>query len=371
MTRVMASNSGIQRISRLTPRAAVLGSFAERVKSVRPRTVDVAAALNVVLAEDVIPPLLPPRAIALRDGFPVKADDIADAGPYAPVMLANARPIDLGEAMPEGADAVLPFDMATSHGERIEAVASIAVGDGILPSGVDTTPQTPLRRAGEQIRSTDVAIFSAAGFKTVTGRMPRIALACGGENAADARSQVLSRAIRDGGGLVVESPVSLEEALAENAVDAIVGVGGTGSGQRDDSVSTLARLGRVETHGVAIVPGETTAFGWMETRPVLLLPGRFDAMLSSWLLLGRYLLAALNGGNVAELPTVMALRRKITSTIGMTELVPVRCVEGMAEPLGSGYLSLSSLVRSDGWILIPAASEGFDAETLVAVHPWP
>jgi molybdopterin molybdotransferase len=56
------------------------------------------------------------------------------------------------------------------------------------------------------------------------------------------------------------------------------------------------------------------------------------------------------------------------STIGITEVVPVSCREGMAEPLGSGYLSLTALARSDGWVLIPADSEGFGAGSEVAVN---
>ena len=67
----------------------------------------------------------------------------------------------------------------------------------------------------------------------------------------------------------------------------------------------------------------------------------------------------------------MPLTRKATSTVGMTELVPVRCAGGMAEPLASGYLSLTALARSDGWIVVPADSEGFAAGTQVAVTPWP
>ncbi len=55
----------------------------------------------------------------------------------------------------------------------------------------------------------------------------------------------------------------------------------------------------------------------------------------------------------------------------MTELIPVSCADGMAEPLGSGYLSFTALARSDGWIVVPADSEGFAAGTQVAVTPWP
>jgi molybdopterin molybdotransferase len=366
----MTTDSTMQRISRLTSRGAVLALIGERVKAVRPQAV--AAALNAVLAEDVIPPSLPPRAIALRDGFPVKAESVADAGPYAPAILPSVRPIDLGEVLPEGADAVLPFDAVTLREEHIEAIAGIAAGDGVLPAGGEATPQSPLRRAGEQIRSIDLGILAAAGIAAVAARMPRVAIVRGANNAgADERFRMLSRAIRNAGGIVADSPGLLERALADSAVDAVIGVGGTGSGQRDTAVNTLARLGRVEIHGIAITPGETAAFGWIGERPVLLLPGRFDAVLAAWLLIGRYLIAALSDGHVEEMPTVMPLKRKITSTIGMTELIPARCVEGMAEPLASGYLSLTSIARSDGWIFVPAESEGFADGTLVGLNRWP
>jgi molybdopterin biosynthesis enzyme len=39
-------------------------------------------------------------------------------------------------------------------------------------------------------------------------------------------------------------------------------------------VKTLARLGQVEAHGIAVSPGETAAFGFAGARPVLLIPGR-------------------------------------------------------------------------------------------------
>src|SRR6516225_6937655 len=76
--------------------------------------------------------------------------------------------------------------------------------------------------------------------------------------------------------------------------------------------------------------------------------------------------ARLAGGRVEDLPMTAPLRRKVTSTIGMTEVNPVGCSAGMAEPLGSGYLSVTALARSDGWILVPAESEGFAVGSDVA-----
>jgi len=137
------------------------------------------------------------------------------------------------------------------------------------------------------------------------------------------------------------------------------------------AVRTLARFGTVEAHGIAISPGETAAFGFVDGRPVLLVPGRLDAALAAWLLIGRHLLAKLAGGEVDDLPAMVPLKRKITSTIGLTELAPVACSGNVAEPLASSYLSLQSLARSSGWTIIPADSEGAGAGTLIAVNPWP
>jgi molybdopterin molybdotransferase len=136
-------------------------------------------------------------------------------------------------------------------------------------------------------------------------------------------------------------------------------------------VRTLARYGAVEAHGIAVSPGETAALGFVGTRPVLLVPGRLDSALAIWLLLGRHLVAKLAGGKIEDMPVMLPLKRKATSSIGLTELMPVSCSDGMAEPLGSGYLSFESLARSDGWIVIPADSEGFAAGTPVGVRAWP
>src|SRR5262249_35135465 len=43
----------------------------------------------------------------------------------------------------------------------------------------------------------------------------------------------------------------------------------------------------------------------------------------------------LAGGSIDDLPITVSLRRKVTSMIGMTEVIPVSCRGKMAEPLGS------------------------------------
>src|SRR4029077_21234309 len=140
----MAVGSSIQRITRLTPLGAILSFIDAPVAAVPPRQSSLQAARDFTLADDVVAPECPPQPIALRDGFPVDAATVADAGPYAPVPLPlTTRPIDVGEPLPSGTDAVLPFDAVTLRVDRAEAVAPIAVGDGVLLAGGDTMGKRP------------------------------------------------------------------------------------------------------------------------------------------------------------------------------------------------------------------------------------
>jgi molybdopterin biosynthesis enzyme len=66
----------------------------------------------------------------------------------------------------------------------------------------------------------------------------------------------------------------------------------------------------------------------------------------------------------------MSLARKVASTLGLAELVPVRIRDGAVEPIGSGYVPLSALAEADGWILVPADSEGYPPGAEVVIRTW-
>jgi molybdopterin molybdotransferase len=376
----MSDDSSIQRIARLTPLSAVLMLIESRIEPVRPQSWRrLIHAYGRTLAEDAVAFERPAWPIALRDGFAVEAAAVGDASSYAPVALpASSGRIGIGEPMPAATDAVLPLDAVVLRGDRAEAIAAIAPGEGVLAAGGDAPANTPLRRAGERIRAVDIAVMHAAGLAGVSVREPRISVAIGGTvgSALDAAGATLIGLVNIGlvnnaGGTVPHGLISLEAVLAGSQTDAIVAVGGTGSGASDRAINMLVRQGRLDVHGIAVSPGETAAFGFAGARPVLLIPGRLDAAFAVWLLLGRHLLARLAGGRVVDAAATLPLKRKVPSTIGLTELIPVSAAGGFAEPLASGYLSLTALAHSDGWTVVPAESEGFAAGMPVAVTPWP
>ena len=137
------------------------------------------------------------------------------------------------------------------------------------------------------------------------------------------------------------------------------------------AVATLAAVGEVQVHGIALTPGETAGFGMAGDQPVLLLPGRLDAALAVWHMLGRVMLARLAAN--AEQPCMRRakLTRKVSSNAGLSELVPVRCEGLFANPLASGYAPISALAQANGWLLVPSESEGYQAESEVMIRPWP
>jgi molybdopterin biosynthesis enzyme len=366
--------SNPQRISRLTPLKDALAALDARAKPVAPRQADVADAIGQTLAADGIAKLLPPRATALRDGWAVRAEELADAGGYAPVQLTG-KPVQVetGDEMPAGTDAVAPFDAIVTHGEVTEAVGPVTPGEGVAPAGSEAAPSEPLRKSGERLRNVDAAVLAVAGIAQVNVRAPRVLIVAARE---DLRLRPPMRMIaRDcaarGGVLVLRDGVALEDALHARDCDAIVIAGGSGEGVRDASVATLARLGEVAVHGIGLTPGETTAIGGVSGCPVLIVPGRIDGALAGWLLLGRRMLARLAGNDEPEGVAKAVLSRKVTSTVGLAELVPVRHDGASAEPLATRHLPLWALARANGWLLVPPDSEGYPAGAEVAIHTWP
>lgn len=364
--------NGSQRITSLTPLADVLARVEALARPVAPREATLADAEARVLAADVtVKTAQPPAPVALRDGWAVRADLVVDAGPYAPVTLSPAPVwVDAGTAMPRDADAVLPPDAVTIGAADAEVHAGATIGDGVLGAGADAVPDRPLRQAGERLRAADVAALLTCGIARVTVREPRVRIVSTADAATDAVALAISRAA-SAHGVVVIFVRALERALADQQTDVVITIGGTGAGQNDASVTMLGRMGQVYIHGFGIAPGETAALGAVKRLPVLMLPARLDAALAAFLLVGKPLLRRLTGAVVPDPGMPVKLTRKIVSTVGLAEVVPVRRVDGGVEPLASGYWPAQALARADGWVLVPSESEGFASGTQLEMRTFP
>jgi molybdopterin molybdotransferase len=377
MTRAMAVEpDSPQRIASLAPLDDVLARIDARVKPVPPYTSELPPALGRTLAEDVVvAAAIPAAARALRDGWAVASDLTTDAGGYAPAPLPSALRVDVGEPLPPNTDAVALLDAVAIRGGLAQALAPVAPGEGVLPAGADVAQGATLLPAGWRLDRVHIALLAAAGVDRVRVRAPRLRLV-GARSQGDAVIDAALACIADAIGTMGEVAAGAERgdvagALADAAADAVVVVGGTGSGRNDTTVRTLTSVGELSAHGIALIPGETTAFGTVGARPVLALPGRLDAALAAWHMLGQLMLARL-AGNVEPPPLRRAkLTHKVSSTVGLAELMPVRCDGASATPIASGYVPLSALAQANGWVLIRPDSEGYPEGSEVMIRPWP
>jgi molybdopterin molybdotransferase len=298
---------------------------------------------------------------------------------YAPAQLAGLQRVDMGDALPGGTDAVVPLDAVVAGDGRHQVFAPVAAGEGVLAAGGDMRAGEILRRAGARLRAVHAAVLAATGITQAMVRVPQIHLAhalVGRDPVDDDAYDAITRAIAAMGAEVTRpgptaQAADLDTALGDTTAEAVIAIGGTDSGRHDASVRKLARVGRVEVHGVALSPGETAAFGVAHARPVLLVPARLDAALAVWLVIGQRLLARLAGLTESTLTSRASLTRKVASPLGLAEVVPVRLRDGTAEPLASGHWPLAAIAQADGWILVPPDSEGYPAGAEVVVRFMP
>jgi molybdopterin molybdotransferase len=366
-----------QRIAHLTPLEDVMQRIAQRVQPAAPRELPVAAALGSTLAQDIVVEDPHPAApLALIDGWAVHAESTADAGPYTPAVLSHLQEVAVGHALRGNTDTVAPLEAVTWRAGAGHVHAAMTPGEGVLMPGTDAGAGEVLRQAGHRLRAVDVAAMQALGITGARVRKPRVRVARAGQgrdHVSDAIAQWLAYAIAaDGGEPVATDPGrDVQAVLAGDEADAMAIVGGTGAGPCDNSVHVLRKIGAVDAHGIAVSPGETAAFGIANCRPVLVMPGRLDAALAVWLLIGRAMVARLRGASEHLSSRQGTLIGKIASTVGLTELVLVRHAGDGVEPLASKYLPLATLAQADGWLVIPATSEGLPPGARVTVYPLP
>ena len=362
-----------------------------------------------VLAQDIASDVdVPAFRRAAMDGYAVRAEDTFGATDYAPVVLrltgesmpggAAAAALGPGEtcrimtgaAVPDGADAVLPAEQAREKDGSVEAVDAIPPGKHVARIGEDVDRGTVLLRAGRRLRPQDVGILASVGCSPVpVVRRPRVRLLVTGNelllpgerpegnHIVDSNSPMLAALVeRDGGGELeivrLEDDESvIREALRRDGADVVLTSGGTSVG-REDFIPVLVReLGDLTVHGIAVRPASPTGIGRIGAARVFLLPGNPVSCLSAYDFLAGPAIRRLAG-----LPTAwpygaasLPLAGKIASQLGRTDYVRVSLSERGVVPIAAkGASILSSVTRADGFVVVPASSEGLPEGASVEVH---
>ena len=360
-----------------------------------------------VLAQDVTSAVdVPGFARSMMDGYAVHAEDTYGATAYNPLPLSIvgvsfpgvpcSQSVNRGEAvrimtgapLPVGANAVIPVEHCDAEEHQVRVLDQVSRDKHVGQIGEDIRSGDVVRTAGAMLRPQDLGVMSSIGIATVpVRRQPRVRIVITGNELlpagttprgfqiADANSPMLSALIQRDGGIPVRSeivrddPEAITAALQADA-DVILVSGGSSVGQEDFVPKLLAERGELAIHGVAMRPSSPAGMGRLGERLVFLLPGNPVSCLCAYDFFAGRAIRVL-GGRSPDWPyarRTVPLVRKLVSTVGRVDYARVRLTADGAEPLAiSGAAILSSTTRADGFVIVPADSEGFPPAAMVDV----
>ena len=387
--------------------------------------VPVLETLGRVLAEDVIATGdIPPHANTAMDGYAVQAADLVGAGPESPRRLrvienlaagymaaervtpGTAIRIMTGAPMPDGADAVIPFEETHQDGEWVDCFAEMRTGANIRPAGEDVRAGAHTLARGARIRPQEIGMLAALGYGEVSViRRPRVAILATGDELVDVGAPLLPGKIRDAnsysnaaqvlqyGGVplmlgiaqdTVEDLTAKIRAGLAQGVDLLMTSGGVSVGDFDVVKTVLAAEGEISFWRVRMKPGKPFAFGHItaevngapRTVPVLGMPGNPVSTMVSFELFARPAILTMLGVKDLRRPTLEAiLDQAIPYKDERRHYVRVRLVcraDGLHATLtgeqGSGILN--SMVQSNGLAIIPEDWDHAPAGARVQVMPF-
>ena len=386
----------------------------EKVGPLGPESIPAGQALGRITSEAIFAKVSSPfyHASAM-DGFAVRFADTFGASERSPKKLAygpQAVSVNTGDPVPEGFDSVIMVedvniiqhrdigpgtqDTHESVAEYIEIINAATPWQNVRVIGEDIVCTELIVPENHKIRPVDIGAIISGGHTTIpVRRKPRIIIVPTGSelvepgselrkgNIIESNSFILSALVEEWGGEAIRSrpvPDSLEEikkAIKKGCElgDLVVVNAGSSAGSADFTAQAFAELGEVILHGINIKPGKPVILGWIKNTPVLGIPGYPVSAFITFSIFARMIVCTLQG---IELPypeyMTAKLSRQVASSLGQEEFLRVKLGkvgENMiATPVSRGAGVLMSLVRADGFVRIPAMSEGLGAGAEVEVE---
>ena len=338
----------------------------------------------------------PPFDAAGMDGIAVRAADTLGASETTPVYLPPDAydVVDTGDPMPDGRDAVVMREHVHYQGDAAELRSAVPPYQHVRSIGEDVSAGELLLPEGHRLRAADVAAAAAAGATDLlVRRRPVVAILPTGDEVrpigeqtgageiVDTNSLMLATQAREAGceahclPIEPDDPERIASAVkaAVTGCDLLIIVAGSSAGRDDYTARVVDEHGTLAVHGVAVRPGHPVVLGVVGGTPVLGAPGYPVSAALTFDIFAEPLLAELTGAPPRRRPrTTARLARKLASPLGMDDWVRVRLgvVGGamVATPLPRGAGVLTSLVRADGLLVVPAGLEGHHAGEQVDVE---
>lgn len=369
--------------------------------------IDIINSLGRVTAEAVTAKISSPfYHSSAMDGYAVRFAETFGASERSRIRLKigeQAVYVDTGDPMPDGFNAVIMIEDVNV----IRVAESVSQDDQYLEIISPATPWQHVRVIGEDIvatelilpenqviRPVDIGAMLAGGHVGVLVRKkPKIVIIPTGteivEPGSDLKkgdiieynSRVLGGLVSEWGGdpirfrIIPDDLDELKKAIldAHGMGDMIIVNAGSSAGSEDFTAKAIGDLGDVLLHGVNIKPGKPVILGWVRGKPVLGIPGYPVSAFITFTLFVKPVIRKWQGLDFEEPEMLKAkLSRQVASALGQEEFLRVKlgkvgdhCI---ATPVTRGAGVMMSLVRADGFLRVPAMSQGIGAGTEVEVE---
>ena len=381
-----------------------------------PEKCPVGKALGRVLAQDIVSSMdIPSFNRAAMDGVAVRAEDTYGASVTAPVFLQSVGSIPIGivptvvlkrgetasvttgARMPEGSNAVVMVEYTRpGTGKIVEISDEVHPAENVSRIGEDIQKGTVVLKQGTRLLPQDIGILSSLGYTEVQvkARLRIAVLSTGNELQTGTaptpgkipvvNRPILLSAVQQLGCEPVDMGIAIDEFEQINAklkeaietADMVLVTAGTSVGPGDIVPKVIGSLGEpgMLVHGVAMRPSMPTGLAVVSGKPIISLPGYPVSAYLAFLEFVPTLIDHISGSTSLPSPAVKAkLQRRITGVLGSRTYVRVQVFqrngELFAEPVrttGAGILS--SLVKSNGFIIIPEHVEGYEEGQAVEVE---
>ncbi|NOZ25411.1 MAG: molybdopterin biosynthesis protein [Nitrospirae bacterium] len=331
------------------------------------------------------------------DGYAVRFHETFGATETRPLRLKlneQAIPVNTGEPLPRGFNAVIMVEDVSVEGDSIEITESVTPYQHVRTVGEDIVQTELILPENQRIRPVDIGAILAGGHTEVSVRKkPLVTLIPTGNevvepgttplrpgNIIDFNSYMTGALVEQWGGeyrregVVPDDKEQLKETVLASleVSDLVVVIAGSSAGTRDFTPDAVGELGRVIVHGVSIKPGKPVLLGIVDDRPVIGLPGYPVSAYITFELFAKPLIHRLLGITPERPDTLKArLSRPAASSLGQEEFMRVKVGKVgdkyVATPAGRGAGALMTLQRADGIVRIPAMNEGIAQNTEVDV----
>lgn len=320
----------------------------------------------------------------------VKGEILMGQSAAASLCTGECIKISTGGMLPKGADsAVMVENTEEAFDGSCLVYKAVSPFENVTKTGDDVKQGDTVLKKGTLITSKHIGVLASLGITKVRClKRPCAGIISSGDEVVpasqkpgngqvrDVNSHILSALCTENAcecksyGIIGDDYEKLLSAVksASSECDILLLSGGSSAGARDMTVKVISDLGEVYVHGVAMKPGKPTIIGKIGKCAVFGLPGHPAAAYFTALRFVVPYIKMLNG-QPADCKCVRAVTGvNVSSNHGREEFVPVRLVDGVAQPIlrKSGVISL--LCEADGYMVIDRNKEGLRAGEAVEVR---